>query len=215
MNISTNLNLIFIIFAVSFGMLLVGVVITYFWLVKKYLSLQHKKAEFDLQKDEEAREIIKNANIKAQEILGQAQNISTQQQEGLQNKLNEATQTYAKSYEDALAKTQSVIGTMLQNISNDIKKGVTGEIDVFRQSLQQEVVKSKDEMRKVVIEAFKKADSEVESYKKARLQQVDKEILVMVKRVAERVLAKEISVDEHEKLVLKALEEAKKQGIFQ
>lgn len=214
MSISNNLNIIFIIFAVSFGLLLVGVVFTYFWLVKKYLTLQHRKAEFDLQKGEEAQNIIKNANIKAEEIISQAQEFNVQQQDRLQKTLNEATQTYAKSYQDALAKTQNISATMLHNISNDIKKGVVGEIDVFRNSLQQEVVKSKDEIRKAIAEAFQKADSEVESYKKARMQQVDKEILVMVRRVAEKVLAKEIGIDEHEKLVLKALEEAKKQGIF-
>ena len=46
------------------------------------------------------------------------------------------------------------------------------------------------------------------------MREIDESIVMILKEVARKVLAKEISQEEHEKLVLKALEEAKRQGGF-
>ncbi len=59
-----------------------------------------------------------------------------------------------------------------------------------------------------------KAEKEVEDYKKNRVEQVDEQVRDIVFRAAKEVIGRSISFSEHEDLVNKALERAKKEKIF-
>ena len=80
--------------------------------------------------------------------------------------------------------------------------------------IESKTTQAQNDARNLIIEAYKKAESEVQEYKSARLKQIEESLVYILENIAKRVLVKEISQDEHEKLVLKALEEAKRQGIF-
>ena len=64
-NFEPTLVNILIIVSISFGLLLVGVIITYFWLVKKYLSLEHDKAKSQAEIVSQSQKILQDAQASA------------------------------------------------------------------------------------------------------------------------------------------------------
>jgi len=106
---SINLSTGIIVIVASFMVMLIGVVVTYFWLVKRYLSLQHEQSRKSLEMDKErerimsvahtqSQEIIKNAQEKAKEIISQAQFFEDKQKEEVQKVLSGASQQFSAAY---------------------------------------------------------------------------------------------------------------------
>ncbi len=78
-----------------------------------------------------------------------------------------------------------------------------------------EVAKGLDALlKKNLEEQFAAISTEVEGYRRARLALVDERILTLVSETAQIALGKQLSVEEHADLVLKALDEAKSSGVF-
>jgi flagellar biosynthesis/type III secretory pathway protein FliH len=103
---------------------------------------------------------------------------------------------------------------MIQNIPQDIKITLISVIDSFRLSLTDEIKRAQSEANKVVMDAYKESLASIERYKQERMKQVDDSILDIVKEVTKKVLSKTLTIEEHEKLVYKALEEAKRQKVI-
>ena len=59
-----------------------------------------------------------------------------------------------------------------------------------------------------------KAEQQIEKYKQDRLKDVDKELREIVFKAAREVIGRSISFSEHEDLVNRALERAKKEKLF-
>lgn len=63
-------------------------------------------------------------------------------------------------------------------------------------------------------EIIKKAEAEIEEYKKYQFEGIDEQIAQNVEKISKKVLGKAISLQQHEDLIWGALEEAKRNGIF-
>ena len=57
-------------------------------------------------------------------------------------------------------------------------------------------------------------EKEIEAYKQARFKEAEAMVTKIVQKVSQEVLNKAINIEDHEKLVVDALEKAKKEGIF-
>jgi F0F1-type ATP synthase membrane subunit b/b' len=224
-NLLSSLPLGVAIIAISFVVLLVGVVLTYFWLVKRYLHLQEDQSKAKLQSLDESRklmeqaqgqanQVINDARVKAQEIISQAGIIQGTQAQALKESLDKAAQIELSEYQKILQNSSGEANKMLLKISEDIKGGVMTEIRSFQGQLQQEVVKSQEEVRKTLADSFINVKAEIDSYRDKRYQQIDNSIIEIIEDVTKRVIGKQIDLQEHEKLVMKVLEEAKRQHVF-
>ena len=211
---------IIILVAIALVLLLIGVVLAYLRIVKRYLDLKEGKIEevdpriIIKQEQEKSQRILEDAQFQAHQVITKAQAFLATNESVLSKELEITTQDYAKKYEGNLEIVQKNIIKILENIPEDSKKMLLAEISNIKKSLAEEIGKAATEAKAAVTEAYKKAEDEVVIYKNERLRQADESIIFILKQVARKVLAKEISQDEHEKLVLKALEEAKRQGIF-
>jgi len=220
MLVDQTITYIVIISISSLIVLLVAVVILYLRMVKKYIDLKEgKDKEIDpqtliYQAQEKAQRILEKAEGEARDIVSKAKTFLDLNQNLVAKELEQATKIYAKKYQQILLATQDHILKMLQNIPKDTKDILLAEIASIRAQLGEETQKSMEEAKRLVTEAYQKAEAEVEEYRNERLRNIDESIVMILKEVARKVLAKEISQEEHEKLVLKALEEAKRQGVF-
>ena len=220
MIIEQTLLYIIILTAIALIILLIGVVVAYLRMVKKYLDLKEIGTEgvdpqtIIRQAQEKAQRILDNAQHDARETISKASNYLDINQNLVAKELQRASQIYAKKYEQILLATQDNIIKTIQTIPEDSKKVLLSEISTIRTLLSGQVQKAADEAKSLVTDAYKKAEQEVENYKNVRMREIDESIVMILKEVARKVLAKEISQEEHEKLVLKALEEAKRQNVF-
>ena len=114
-----------------------------------------------------------------------------------------------------------IIGRAGENLDRDIrarlaelsdlvsKKGV--EISDFVAKQQEEQMR---ESQYFVANMLSKVEKESEEYRKNKLTKIDEEIRQIVLSAAREVIGRAISLSEHEDLVNKALEKAKKEHIF-
>ncbi|MBL7078034.1 hypothetical protein ISS42_00015 [Candidatus Shapirobacteria bacterium] len=65
-----------------------------------------------------------------------------------------------------------------------------------------------------VKEAYQAMIKEINEEKGKRRQKLDEEIVLIIEEVAKDVLGRSFSLQEHEELIFKALEKAKKRGVF-
>ena len=144
---SINLSTGIIVIVASFMVMLIGVVVTYFWLVKRYLSLQHEQSRKSLEMDKErerimsvahtqSQEIIKNAQEKAKEIISQAQFFEDKQKEEVQKVLSGASQQFSAAYKALLDSASKSTSSTLLGISEDIKNAVLSEVKGFTKKME-------------------------------------------------------------------------------
>ncbi len=161
-----------------------------------------------------SQKVLEEAYTKAREIISEANNYLKKEENQLLKAVNGAQEIYIRSYNEAIKTTEVKAAQMIQSIPQDIKITLISVIDSFRVSLTDEIKRAQSDANKVITEAYKEAIQGAEKYKEERMKEVDASILKIVKEVTEKVLGKSLNVEEHEKLVHKALEEAKRQKVF-
>lgn len=204
---------------VSFSLLTIAMVVLYIRLLLKYQNAKEiaekSTGVADLEETQKkAKTMIEEARVKAGEIVTQAEIFTSNQKNVLLEEINKATHTYADKYQSALKFAEDEAVRMISQIPDQVKSEVMVRIEKFTSGVETELLNAQKYIQASVKESYQKAEIEVENYKLERLKQVDDSIMKMVEEVSRRVLAKEITADEHEKLVLKALEKAKEENIL-
>jgi F0F1-type ATP synthase membrane subunit b/b' len=204
---------------VALILLLVAVVILHLRLAYKYQKLREEREnnwQAQLKNAQlKARKVIEDANTQASQIVGSAQGFKREQIDMLNSEIYKAVETYTDTYNQVMINLQNEIVKVLGNTPEDIKNGVIKELEVIRNALQKDLIESRKKASAVIEKEYSKLQSDIESYKLTRLKQLDNSIFQIIEMVSKKVLAKEISAEEHEKLVIKALEEAKRQEMLE
>jgi len=118
-------------------------------------------------------------------------------------RLDEVIKKTSTRLEDELKKHFSDLAEFAASESNEMGKFIIR---------QQEAITKESQFH--VANMLLKSEKEVEQYKKNRLEQVDEQVRDIIFRAAKEVIGRSISFSEHEDLVNKALEKAKKEKIF-
>ncbi len=208
-----------VLVASALVLLLVGLVVAYLRLVGKTMELkEEKKKESSLPTIEraqaEAQKMIEGARVQAQQIINNAQIFSGNQADVLEKEVQNANRVNTAKFGESLQLVQNESIKMLSNIPKDVSTALSSQLVNIRATIQTEIEKASASAKEQVDSAYKRAEVEVQNYKLQRLKQIDDSIISILEEVSRKVLAKQISHDEHEKLVMKALEEAREQHVF-
>lgn len=125
-----------------------------------------------------------------------------------------ATSGFVKIYSQILQDLKIKNIEVFQNVSKDIEVNTMEEIKNFRESMQKLTVSSQEEVKKKIDTDYETAKKEIAEYKKEELQKIDSGIYELLEKIAKLVLGKALSLSEHEDLIEKSLEKAKKEGGF-
>lgn len=100
------------------------------------------------------------------------------------------------SYQSSLKQiaTNSIAG--FQNVTNELELEMQKQIRDFRQTILENIEK------------------EVDEYKAQKIRRIDQASVILVQRVSQEVLNKSLTIEDHENLVIRSLEKAKKEGVF-
>lgn len=138
---------------------------------------------------------------------------------GTENELKKRIEQYvAKVARDELSTLvenyKQTLETGSREITESLKNVAEAQIATLGSFIrdQQALITKQSEF--IVGEVTKKAQEEIEGYKKLQFDGIDLQVSEMVERVSREVLGKVISKEEHEKLIWDAVENAKSQGIF-
>lgn len=196
------------------GLILGIVAFSYRKLIKRYYLLKEEddkarqnliQRQDKLYKEAEVRanEIIADARAHAQKILSEAKVLTSDEKKIMLEELRRATSAQARDLENVLNESKAEIRNVFAEVSKNVQLETSKELESWKGVLTNQLEISR-----------KKVDSELEALKQERLKGLEAEINALLLEVTKRVLGESISPQKHRDLVIKALEEAKRQKIF-
>jgi len=128
--------------------------------------------------------------------------------------LKTTTQEYDKNYQKNLESVQQQIGQVTQEALDNTKKAYDERLEKFTDELLASGLSTQTIVDKKTAELLLKADSEIAEYKKAQLEAAGEQVKNLVEKAYRDILRTTIPPNIHQDLIIKALDNAKKDGMF-
>jgi len=184
-----------------------------------------ENAELLSQTRQKAMRMIDKANNEALDIISKANLSADTASEAFKQEMSyvssaqlkdfkKTTSDFIKAYLQVLQDLKIKNIETFQNVSKDIEMNTIQEIKNFKESMEKLTALSQNEVKKKIDADYVASKKEIEDYKKEELQKIDSGIYELLEKISKLVLGKAISLSEHENLIEKSLEAAKKEGIF-
>ncbi len=215
--------------------ILITVITVHAWRTARYHTQEGNEKQ-KLPEEVEARHILSNANReaveiirmateKALEILQSAESVKESTTSSLAKELTAVAQQhkqylesaslkYVETYEHMAEQAQEEYLSTLHEASQVMAGDAKRTLDMFETFLKDQTIGYKQQMEKKIEDLRNNVNEQVNEYKKEKLKRIDKSINEIIISVAKIVIGHSLNVKEHNELVLKALEEAKKEGFF-
>jgi vacuolar-type H+-ATPase subunit H len=198
----------------ALGLVIGLVAFSYRQLIKKYYLLKEQEEKEAESSREESEKIVTDAEARAKKIIEEATDLGKKLQTDLLLELEQAKKEQAKAYQAILDTVQKESYNMVNNISDDVKKQISLELARFLKSLEGEIGKSQEAVMGALKSEYQKVQVEIRQYQDEMQKRVDESVYKILETVANRVLGKTIELEEHEELVMKALNDAKRENLF-
>ena len=204
------------ILALSF----VGVV----FYISHVLKKQYGRGQLNDATDKTAK-MIDDANSKALDIINKA-NLSTdiaseKFNKEITNIVTSQVKTFEKTTSDFIKLYNQVLQDLkiknievFQNVSKDIEVNTIAEIKNFKESMEKLTISSEKLVKKKIDTDYETLRIEIVDYKQRKRKKIDDEIYAILERVSKLALGKALNLSDHEDLIRKSLEKAKKEGVF-
>lgn len=149
---------------------------------------------------QKALSIIQNARDQGVDIIGRSKISATESKSKLEENLSEISATNMREFKN-----------ILQTISKTVEGDALKEIEEFKKALELETIQSQKTVAAKMQQNYDQAKAEVEKYKQAQMAQAEAKIDQIVSEVVKDIIGRVIPLEEHQKLIIAALEKAKKQ----
>lgn len=124
-----------------------------------------------------------------------------------QNTSEEIIKNYQNQFENGDQEVRKVISEISRQAAEETKKTSEILLQEFSQRFGEIYQLTRSTLNKKVIES----GQEIENYKKEEFKKIDRKIYQILGEVAKKTMGKAIDLSDHEKLVMEALEKAKKE----
>lgn len=153
------------------------------------------------------RKILEDATAEADHIIVDAEYINKATKDAVNEALQKMTidiqkeafdtaRTFMDSYQVSLKQLVLQSLTGFQNTVKGLENDMQQQLKEFHETL------------------LPKMEKELEEYKQSRIGQTDQMVIRVVQKASQELLNKNLSLDDHQKLVIESLEKAKKEGVF-
>lgn len=213
--------------SIIFFDMIAAILILSVMLIGVLFYFSHKAKKFrETDQADTAAKIIDNAKNKALDIVAKANMSSNVASENFNEQaaktasrqikqLEKTTEEFTKLYEKVLHDLKFKNIEILQNVSEDIQTSALKEINSFRDSVERLTVSSEALVKKKIDSDYETAKKEIESYKENELKKIDNGIYALLEKISMLALGKALNLSDQEDLIIKSLEKAKKEGVFE
>lgn len=202
-----------------------SIVMSYTKIVRKLHDLHKERNITQKEILNKSDHILEEAREKAIKIIANANLFEDSTKKIFDQELKRTTESQIKtleklSYDFLNAFQKELIGLkdnnikMMETVSKDIEVSVIAELKDYREILKKETYDSQKIVEDKIEEAFRNAQKEISDFKTDRLKIVEDQIYEIIQNVSKIVLGKSLSLQEHEQLVIDALEKAKKEEVI-
>lgn len=172
--------------------IIIGLAASLLYLFWEYIKL-HRSQKGNLKVTRQSNEAVRKKTL---QILDEAREEA--------NKILKNARIQASAHQEKIStKIDTALNLVAQREINDFKKALETETINIEKTVGEKIATRYEEVRK-----------EIEEYKAKQIAASDQKINKVLAGVLQKLLSKTINVDEHQKLVIKALEEAKQDGLF-
>lgn len=212
----------------------------YEYVIKKAES-KAQDITYDAMK--KSREILVNAELEGTKVIAKEKLESSKIEKTYEEKLRELTDqtkklldTYANEAQVNAKNTRELLNTYahdakesLSELTHSLEESVSSGINENQRAIKEEAIKVSKQMTSTFGELekrfreqidqnlnkeFASAKEMVKTYRKQQLDLIDTYIVTLIERTAAITLQKKMSLEDHSELALRALEEAKSEGVF-
>lgn len=145
------------------------------------------------------------------EIASHLQDFSKQETE----RIAAASAQMIDAYRQMIDLTKQQYGSAMVSTAKEMADESQKSIQAFGEFLKQQTVRYEEALRVQVQTGFISAQKEISDYKRESVRKVDDAIYRILNLVSKSVLGKALSLEDQQDLVVRALDEAKKQGFFE
>ncbi len=227
----TSSIFIFLTFLGSLFLLIFTLVYVYY-LYRKEREFEDKKIQIYKQSQEileqsyrQAKDIIEKATEKARETLSSSLNLKGDIEKDLHNnikmlldknikEIEAISNNYKNSYDSLL---EGIKGEYLKKTKENLeemKNKQTGELDSFTQTVTKQTIDAEKNIETKTNQELQKVRSELEVYKKEEIEKINKATGKIIIKILGQILPRVINSEDQEKLIIQAIEQAKKDGVF-
>ncbi len=172
---------------------------------KKTDTEYHKVVDDALNKE---RKILDDATSEASQIISETQFVA-------QTSKDSVDQSLQKMETDIVKDTSNIAQSYRDKYQHELKKLTDQSLEDFKviskemqEGLHKQALHFQDDMLPAL-------ERELLEYKQARIKQTEQMIKGITQKVAQDVLNKSISTEEHQKLLIESLDKAKREGMFE
>jgi dGTP triphosphohydrolase len=214
-----DLVIAIVVLATALGVFVVSYVNT----LEKFKMLQKKQSDIESEAHRKAVVILQEARNKAIKIIEDT-NVSqdllkkTFEEElkaaapNWAKKLQTVSEEFLKVYQKTLTDLKDNNIKIITNISKDIESSTKAELEDFKEILRKETFSSQKIVEGKIEQDYQIVEKELEAYRTEKLKKIEDQIYNIIQNVSKEVLGKTLTLQEHEQLVIDALEKAKKEG---
>lgn len=135
---------------------------------------------------------------------------------------NQEIQRVLREFSQQIAKEVSNLSKFSLETQNKILAEAKNKILELNQAAEKEFIKIQEanlktstqisqSVRETLNKKVQETEKEIEDYKRERLKEIDRKIYLLLGEVAKKTIGRAIDLSDHEKLVIEALEKAKKE----
>jgi hypothetical protein len=172
-----------------------------------------------------AMHVVDDANKKALDIINTTEVYNEASKNELQTSLDSITKAEKEqlshvgnellaSYKQAISNVKTESNQVMQNVSKEIEKQAASELSTFTTTLRQESADYHKQMQSKLESAYNEAQKDAVLYKQMQMKKAEDEVIELIRFITESAIGKGLTLQQHQNLVLDALEEAKAQGVI-
>jgi len=190
-----------------------------------YEDIYKNRAKIIEEAREKANKILSDAENRANEIIYNSEYIKTDFVKNLESSLATLENSALKVFKDTSSEFYTKYKELLDRENKEnlekihqtfdaIKKISEAQLEEFSKNLKKESLDSQVFISTKIQEQIEAMNKEIEEYKEKYLSLINQSISSLIEKVAERVIGRSLTTQDHEKLVLEAFEEAKKDTVL-
>ncbi len=188
-------------------------------------SARHEADLFIAQSRREALALFEKTNERMARILDDVQASSSLAQQKMaktyesfmaqeMDRVRKGTQELLASYESAGIAAKSSYQKSADAIDMAVIRQTQEAMNKFQKTLEEEVEKFRASADERFGEWQKQAAQEIDAYKQASFKKIEKSLYQVIALISKEIIGRAVDLEGQQELVLKALEEAKKEGFF-
>ncbi len=184
-------------------------------MAEKVLELAHQRAE----------KIIEKALKKSEEIVVEIDHLNDEIRKEMKQVFKQSTDSYIHTVNQESKEFTAAIAEVVPLVKEKYMKGADETIQIFqanlaaelgplREIVDRQVTETIDQLKKKIEEEWEKARQEINEYKVQQKKQLEENLKTSIEALAKTAFGDALTPSQHQQLVMKALEKAKEEGVF-